>query len=710
MGRVTDEALDSRPAVVAGDTAVTSAEEDAFGRRPLARRVAAEVRSAPAGGGFVIALCGAWGSGKSSVANMVMERLDMDEAALVVRFNPWMFSGSHDLVERFFVELAATLGKGPGRLQSVARQVSKYAGALARGAQLVPVAGPYASAALDVGERLASAGGGRTLDETHVRLAGELGRLDRRIVVLLDDLDRLADDEIRDVVRLVKSVGDLPNMVYVLVFDRVHVEHVLGHPLSGAAAQARGRAYLEKIVQVRHDVPAPRRRQLSDFFFAQLDPVLRTHGTSTASHSDLGAMLQAASGMLDTPRDAKRVANAVSSGLALHADEVSSVDLVGLETLRVLEPNLHADLDELEDVLLGASSSPDDDAATTTRKGRLKRALAGSERREPTMRLLGELFPGTDAGLDTTRTRKGAEVERAERRVAVREVFLRYVHANLSETELPTAEVERVASALATPEEFATLLDRYDGDHLADLLERLPGYVDRLQPSQVVSIAAALLRRAEQLPSAESPFGLALTASAVRYESLLARIMLIESDPARRRANLRELVEDTPSLSVRWQLLHWFGTVLQRARSDSERELLDTPDTEALSSQLAELTLGATLAQLEREELTLVLLRDAVQGSASARTDLIERAREHEFMLLLVGRLTYVFGGAAGPSYPFDWVRLETLLGEPAARECMISLADAVDLEELDERTRAGLAEGTAIARNPRRPRRRHFL
>jgi predicted KAP-like P-loop ATPase len=69
--------------------------------------------------------------------------------------------------------------------------------------------------------------------------------------IAAEAVDRLRPQEVLDIVRLVRLVGDFPNTLYLLAFDRGRVEECLGE-----SNIERGRAYLEKIVQVTHDVPA----------------------------------------------------------------------------------------------------------------------------------------------------------------------------------------------------------------------------------------------------------------------------------------------------------------------------------------------------------------------------------------------------------------------------------------------------------------------
>src|SRR5215212_10164968 len=106
------------PRPLLADAPVERLADDDFRRKALVTRIATEAVHAPRDAGFVIAIYGPWGSGKTSIANMVIEQLDPDRHA-AVRFNPWIFSGAEDLIGRFFAEMMKQLGKEPGPLRAV---------------------------------------------------------------------------------------------------------------------------------------------------------------------------------------------------------------------------------------------------------------------------------------------------------------------------------------------------------------------------------------------------------------------------------------------------------------------------------------------------------------------------------------------------------------------------------------------------------------
>lgn len=92
------------------DYPISKCNEDQLGRIHLARHVADMLHEAPAAHSIVFGLSGSWGSGKTSVLNMVCELLKNDDNPLViVRFNPWNYPDGTDLVRPFLTLMASEI-------------------------------------------------------------------------------------------------------------------------------------------------------------------------------------------------------------------------------------------------------------------------------------------------------------------------------------------------------------------------------------------------------------------------------------------------------------------------------------------------------------------------------------------------------------------------------------------------------------------------
>ena len=106
---------------IVGDDPIREPSEDRLGRAPLAESLARQIQRADASEGLVVGVLGPWGSGKTSFVNLVRHYLT--SARVPVRdFNPWLFSGTENLVQAGsvrkskIVEIATIFeGRGLGR-------------------------------------------------------------------------------------------------------------------------------------------------------------------------------------------------------------------------------------------------------------------------------------------------------------------------------------------------------------------------------------------------------------------------------------------------------------------------------------------------------------------------------------------------------------------------------------------------------------------
>ncbi len=150
----------------------------------------------------------------------------------------------------------------------------------------------------------------------------------------MDDIDRLAADEIRQLFQVVKAVADFPNVIYLLAFDREVVVKAL--EVSGAT---NGDDYLEKIVQVPFTLPLPDRTQLQGMFFERLNRMIADTPDSLFDQEHwANVFLDGIDPFIRKPRDVVRLANALGVTYAAVVGEVNSVDFIAIETLRVFVP------------------------------------------------------------------------------------------------------------------------------------------------------------------------------------------------------------------------------------------------------------------------------------------------------------------------------------------------------------------------------------
>lgn len=439
------------------------------------------------------------------------------------------------------------------------------------------------------------------------RVAKALAGQDRRFLFVVDDLDRLTPDEALVVLRLIKSVGRLPNVAYLLSYDREVTERVVAerYPSEGAH-------YLEKIVQAGFDLPEPDPVTLQNLFLEQVDGMFREDdGRHWLSQDDvhLGNMFhEAVSPELRTPRDVVRLSNSLAITWGAVRGEVHPGDFMALEALRLFRPSTYRAVRAARYLLVGAGDREErcQEAATE-----LEERLLGGERPQDRRRLrhvLMRLFPRLQGVWSNIHYGSYGAWER-ERRVCADEHFDTYFAFALPDRAVGREEIatlvrragDRGFIHMTFREAIATALSG-GGTRAARLLDALTTHADEVADADVEPLLSALFEVADELtvPQDEAR-GFALGSNPLRLHWLLRRLVGERMTLAERSATVLAAAERA-SLSWLGNLTSW---VQNQHEPDAGRE--PSPEGEHLT----------TRADLERLIATLMVRIEAAAQDGS---------------------------------------------------------------------------------------------
>lgn len=326
------------------DRPITSREDDRFNRWPFAERIAQTIANRQDVSSIVVGIYGAWGDGKTSVLRLMEQAFSANQGVVAVQFNPWRFQSESQLVQSFFQTLADALKRKPSsKGEEIGKALNRYGGLLSL-ASLSLFGVPFSIKPGDSVKELGKALSTVELDELKGRVEGFLRDSGQRVVILIDDIDRLDRQEIQAVFKLVRLSAGFENVSYVLAFDDEVVAASLGEGHRSGDALA-GRNFLEKIIQVPLSLPPADRTALRQLTFEGVDAALQ-QAELQLTQEDIQAFsrhfFDGLEPRLKTPRQAKRYANALTFALPLLKGEVHPIDQILIEGVHVFYPKLYA--------------------------------------------------------------------------------------------------------------------------------------------------------------------------------------------------------------------------------------------------------------------------------------------------------------------------------------------------------------------------------
>jgi predicted KAP-like P-loop ATPase len=644
--------------------------EDELGRDGFVAALQEEVRDAPPEG-LVVGVTGDWGSGKTSVINMALNPLAAEADFRLVRFNPWLFSGTPQLIEHYFVELSSQLHEA-GRRSKRDRLV-RLSEALAGYADILdPLRfAPGVDAAVRAGQAssglLARLGGKpRSAHEQKVALNKLLEAHDERLIVVMDDIDRLTTGEIRDVMRLVRLVGDFPNIVYVLAYAPKTVATALG----GSEGAEVGQAYLEKIVQVTHAVPAIDPEQLSTLLLQRLTGTLA--GVEyQLDQEHWSSMYLGMRPYFRTLRDVVRYCNATRAPARHLVGELDVADILGLEALRIFEPSVWESIDDLAEPL---TQPRDQYLLEQEREGadeQLRALPDGATRPDQVHDLLRTLFPVAQRVLG--RSNYGSDWMsswRRQGRVAHVENLRVYLARQVTTSGASRSLVLAALDALRDPQRARAMLAAVDDARLPALLSRLADYEDELGIETAVSIPVLYELRA-RLP--ERGAGLFDLDPEIRIGRVVYRVAK-DAAPEAVAQMLDDVLPRLTLLSDRLSLLRTMGWRAQRAEKLAPAEDLDRQADAVIGEVFAR---SAEQLAAEPDLGWLIHLAREARGAEELREWARARINHPLFLLSAFASTRGEVRNSAGRHLQLRWDVLIELFGEDPLIEVVSELPEA---------------------------------
>ena len=502
-------------ATYSSDQPIETKNDDLFNRWPFANRIGETIVARKDLGSLVIGIYGVWGDGKTSALNLLKASLRPHDDVVIVDFNPWHFESQSQLIGSFFKTLADALGKSLATKKEEIGNILKRYGSLLSVASIGVLGGAVTlspgSAATSIGESLSTV----ELGELRNRLEKLLAEADKRLVIVVDDIDRLDRKEIQAVFKLVKLSASFDRTVYVLAFDDELVAGALAEQYGSGSPEA-GRQFLEKIIQVPLRLPPADDIALRRLCLEVVDTALRLADIALSESQVQEFVRPFVDGLvlrMTTPRQAKRYGNALTFALPIMRGEVNPVDQMLIEGLGIFYPALYACVRDNPAVFLGTQSfGTPSQAETDERRSTVEQGLRGLTPIEAkaAKRFVATLFPRAKGLFGNVHY--GSDWDgtwEREQRVCASHYFPRYFRYAVPPNDIPDLQLDALLSGLSSSnrDAVADSLRLYaERNAMPRLIQKLRRRAESIPSDAAEVLAQAIAKLGGVLPREEGPF------------------------------------------------------------------------------------------------------------------------------------------------------------------------------------------------------------
>ena len=496
------------------DRPIELENEDTLDRCKFSKNFAKTLNDFKTNETFTIGLFGEWGSGKTSIVNMALnelEELQKNEVdkIIVLKFEPWHFTSSTQLFNQFLITLANKfISKKTKALNQVGQALGKYSSAFEY-AEMIPV--PILNqvvaklgkwGANKIGESLQNNLEAKDILKQKDAVVKILQNLNQKILIVIDDIDRLDNEQIRQVFQLVSAVAKFPNTIYLLVFDKNIVVKALEKVQEGD-----GEDYLKKVIQVPIQIPEIKTNKLFETLFNRLDKILNEH-PQIRLYQDHWAFIfkYCIEPFIKNLRDISRLSNALEFKITNIADEIDFADIVGISALELREPKVYEWVKTHKNKLVGAFDGwssynkkveGEYDLIYTEIKNLIEEedfeSIRAERRTQEVITALSCLFPSFGNSIGKNYISVNINDRRKYNLICHEDKFDRYFNLDIDDVVVKQAIVDKVLCEMTEKEIEDTLIQLDKKGKSYELLEEIEATVVDIKTERLNAIIEGIL-------------------------------------------------------------------------------------------------------------------------------------------------------------------------------------------------------------------------
>ena len=262
------------------------ANYDMLGREYIINQIVNIIKYCNYDNKFVISLKGEWGSGKTTILNNVIERIKSDDIIYINEFEPWAYNDEKSVIVSFFDHIMKRINCS-FRMNDITLFSKTYIKTIISNFKYDM--DDFLNFNIDV-ERI------RKIINNYLELNN------KRIVLVLDNLERCSANQILVIIKIIHNWLDLNRIIYILSYDEKTMKNLFENELK------LDYSYLEKFVQQEFRVSKIDNRRLSNIIMTCMKNYLNYFNLEINS-IELDVIANSTLEIINNLRDFKRIIN-----------------------------------------------------------------------------------------------------------------------------------------------------------------------------------------------------------------------------------------------------------------------------------------------------------------------------------------------------------------------------------------------------------------
>lgn len=296
---------------------------DLLNRKSIINHLTNIVLSTKPQGKFVISLEGKWGSGKTTILKNVKKIIEETDKGIVIidDFDPWTYGTEESIVENFF---SCIIKRNDLKMNTseIKRSISILANAI--------IDSPEKSNLIS-----SFFGGNRDANDSKKQINEYLKLCGKRVVIYLDNLDRVEDDKIIFLFKLIGNVLDFDRVTYIISFDNEKVKRIFDTNLN------IDYDYVKKIVQMQIIVPEVDGTAMENIVVKCTSNLIALYDKSDKEAKEYNEFITYIAKHIKDIRDFKRFINSVAVKALTDRSNLSKRDKIVIEYIRMNNYDLY---------------------------------------------------------------------------------------------------------------------------------------------------------------------------------------------------------------------------------------------------------------------------------------------------------------------------------------------------------------------------------